>query len=69
MDFRTVYRLEENLWTTIEFDDIKKGDMIKVYESDGELVGEFITDSDAEPCKPEGNMMFKVANYVTKEKG
>ena len=55
-EYRTCEKLVDGHWVPIEFDDIKEGDHIKLWEKETILIREFIATADAEPCSPEGNM-------------
>jgi hypothetical protein len=53
--YREVYKCIEGKWVSIKFEDIKKGDCVKLFEVDGSPVEKkdgsniFVADSDAFP--------------------
>ena len=46
---RTVQRLVDGVWSAIEWEGIRKGDRVRVAESDGVPVTEAIAESDYDP--------------------
>ena len=46
---RTVQRLVDGTWTPIAWEDIRKGDRVRIAESDGVPVTEAVADTDYDP--------------------
>ncbi len=51
----------KQVWQPVEFDDIRKGDVIQVLE-DGNSTGVFEVTTDPVPCPPEGNAVFYMSH-------
>lgn len=67
MKYRTCEKFVQDEWVPIEFDDIKKGDHIKLWEQEAVLVSEFIAETDATPCQPPGNWGVSVDTVIHKD--
>ena len=60
-------------WVETEFGAVKKGDIFRLFESDGQPVKgnqgetEFIALKDAVPCEPEDNFSIEVVPHFVRE--
>lgn len=66
--FRRVERKNGENWDVITFDQLRKGDLFKLYDPVDDMQWEngkqvYIANSDATPCEPNGNYVVEADNY------
>jgi hypothetical protein len=67
MPYRYVEILRDDIWTRDEFQNVRAGDIYKLYEPNGTLIGIRKAVSNPEPCAPDGNWILTDMPYLKKE--
>lgn len=62
--WRSCTKLAREGWVPVEFEDIKAGDQVRIFEADGTLVIEVIASTDAVSCNPLGNYYIGAMTFI-----